>query len=236
MRETVVVNTCRAGVYALLAEALAPPVLAGSLARLTAGEWGQELSEAAAPLACPFPVRASLLQPTVTPEALADEYLQAFALPNGLGIWLVESVYKPWTLDNSAEVPFMSETGWLGGDAASHLRDLLNLLGVKLSPELHATPDHLSVELEIMSLLVEEADQNAQATFLTQHLDWLMLLLARCDEACLGGFYHALLELTGEFIAWDRQLIDPAGTATSFQGYPGQKGDGLRYFPPRNYS
>ncbi|MDI6725347.1 MAG: molecular chaperone TorD family protein [Smithellaceae bacterium] len=222
MKETGAVTAPRAGVYTLLAEALAPPALTGgALIRLTRGEWARELSEAMTPLGCPFPVPASLLRPSATPEALAEEYLQAFSLPHGLGIWLVESVYKPWTLDRSAELPFMSEAGWLGGDAASHLRDMMGELGIELSPEIQATPDHLSVELEIISLLVEEADPDAQATFLAQHLDWLPLLMTRCDEAGLGGFYRALLVLTGEFIAWDRQLIDPAGNATSFQGYPG---------------
>ncbi|MDZ4164326.1 MAG: molecular chaperone TorD family protein [Smithellaceae bacterium] len=220
MTATIVGNEHRARAYALLAEALAPPSQAGDLARLTSGDWAKELSEAMVQLGCPFKAPESLLEPAITPADLAEEYLQAFFLPNGLGIWLVESIYKPWTLDSSAELPFMSETGWLGGDAASHLRDIMSQLGIELSPEIQATPDHLSVELEIMSLLVEEADQDAQATFLVQHLDWLPQLLARCDEAGLGGFYRALLELAGQLVARDRQLLDPAGTAASFRGYP----------------
>lgn len=220
-RKKAVVGVHRAGVYALLAEALAPPLHEGPLARLVADEWAEELSEAMTVLGCPFKIPVSLLKPAITPAELAEEYLQAFSLPHGLGIWLVESVYKPWTLDRSAELPFMSEAGWLGGDAASHLRDMMGEMGIELSPEIQATPDHLSAELEIISLLVEEADPDAQATFLAQHLDWLPLLLARCDEAGLGGFYRALLELTGEFIAWDRRQIDPKETAVGFRGYPG---------------
>jgi len=221
MTETIIGNEYRARVYALLAEALAPRSSEGDLSRLTSGEWARELADALAHLGCSLKVPASLFEPAITPADLAEEYLHAFFLPHGKGIWLVESVYKPWTLDSSAEVPFMTETGWLGGDAASHLRDVMSQLGIELPPEILATPDHLSVELEIVSLLAEGADEKAQATFLSQHLDWLPLLLARCDEAGLGGFYRALLELTGQFVTCDRQLIDPRGTAAGFRGYPG---------------
>lgn len=216
-----VANSHRAGVYALLAEALAPPPQGETPTRLSSGIWSKELEYFLSALDSPVAIPPVLLHPLATAEELAREYLRYFFLPDGLRIWLVESVYKPWTLDESAEVPFKAETGWLGGDAAAHMQDLINRLGVELPLEVRGMPDHIAVEMEVMSLLAEGADPDAQAIFLAQHLDWLPLLLARCDEAGSAGLYRALLELTEQFIAWDRKQIDPAKSASRFQGFSG---------------
>lgn len=219
MTALTVAESYRARVYALLAEALAPPPHEEALTRLSYGSWGKEMAGALTALDNPVVIPDSLRRPAATADQLGREYLNAFFLPDGRKIWLVESVYKPWTRDESAEVSFKGETGWLGGDSAAHMRDLIAQIQIELPLEIQGMPDHLAVLLEFMSLLLEEALQNDQATFLAQHLDWLPLLLARCDEAGLTGPYRALLEMTAQFIAWDREQIDPEKTAISFQGF-----------------
>ncbi len=205
MKETTAVKSSRAGVYALLAEALAPPPHEEALLRLSNGTWLTEMLSLLNVLKKPVGIPAVIRNSALTPGELANEYLRSFFLPDGLRIWLVESVYNPWTMDESAEVAFKSETGWLGGDAAAHMQELVSRLGLELPPEVRGTPDHLAVELELMSFLVEEAGPDAQAIFLAQHLNWLPLLLARSEEAGLKGLYRAVLDMTKQFIAWDRK-------------------------------
>jgi TorA maturation chaperone TorD len=211
----------RAGVYALLAEALAPPLEAKGQAAAPEEQhiWGHQMAACLTAMGNPLTLPALLLHPEMTPAALADDYFHSFFLPQGRKIWLVESIYKPWTLDESAEVPFRGQTGWLGGDAAAHMKDILDNLGVKLPPELAGTPDHLAIELELMSWLAENAGPDVQATYLAQHLDWLPLLVEHARQAGLSGFHLSLLEFVAAFVAWDRHRLDPEGKEPGFTGY-----------------
>lgn len=201
-------RSCRAIIYALLAEALAPPE-EPFLRRLTAGEWGEELRENLSRLGYPGETPTELQKPQQSPLPLKDEYWQRFARPGGEAVRLVESVYRPWTLDESAALPFRKMTGLVGGDAAAHLTWLFGRMGLSIPEEWQATPDHLVLELELMSYLAGGADRASQITFLNQHLNWLPLLLKRCEEAGIAGFYRLLLAFAAQFVAWDLESITP---------------------------
>lgn len=85
----------------------------------------------------------------------------------------VESVYKPWTEDPAARLPIAGSAGYLLGDAALHVRYLLDHYGFAVPAEYQMMPDHLSLLLELAAFLLEQRTPGEARLFLVQHLDWL---------------------------------------------------------------
>ena len=116
----------------------------------------------------------------------------------------VESVYKVWTADPSCDMPFDRDKGLLQGDAAHHLYELYRRAGFELPAEYADSPDHLVLELEFMSLLVETAGAAEQRTFLDQHLDWISALISDAERRSVPGLYCDLLAWLEEFLSLER--------------------------------
>lgn len=107
----------------------------------------------------------------------------------------VESLYVDWTQD-PARGPFAGQKGLYLSDVALYMRDLIASLGRVVPQQLSASPDHLSLELECVSLLLE-ADQIENARqLLIERTAWLtafrMKLVALGDTAL---FYLALVDV-----------------------------------------
>lgn len=133
-------------------------------------------------------------------KALWQEYLDI----NNPGLKLIESVYKPWTIDESCGMPFADDKGYIMGDWAHHMLHLYDLLDFKIPEEYSFCPDHLILELEFMSILVAEADHREQLQFIEQHLDWLNDLVEKAENNKVDEFYLELLIWIKDFVEADR--------------------------------
>ena len=94
--------------------------------------------------------------------------------------------------------------------------------GLERSEEAKDRLDHISVELEFMYFLTYKAAyalehhgaeqveicQEAQRKFLQEHLSrWAPLFVRRLGEKAERGFYQELAVLTGDFLAFEAQLL-----------------------------
>ncbi|MEW6350584.1 MAG: molecular chaperone TorD family protein [Thermodesulfobacteriota bacterium] len=128
-----------------------------------------------------------------TPEAFAAEWnveIERLVGPAG-GLSLEESVYKPWTTDPSH--PLAGKTGFTRGDPAAHMEAVLAACGVCWDSD-DRPPDHLSVLLEFLGLLMETGQARAVGPFCTDHLDWLGTLAAQARLQAAEPVFMAVLE------------------------------------------
>lgn len=136
-------------------------------------------------------------------QALWQDYLNI----NNPKLKLIESVYKPWTIDDSCGMPFADDKGYIMGDWAHHMLHLYELLDFEIPDKFSFCPDHLSLELEFMSILVEEADHREQLQFIEQHLDWLDDLVEEAEDIEIDKFYLELLSWIKNFVEADRNYL-----------------------------
>lgn len=131
---------------------------------------------------------ARSLQPLEPAERMAaSNELLVSGMP--LAAMPVESLYKQWTqLEGNA---FGAQRGMYMGDAARHVRALLAAFRIELPARFASMPDHLAIELELLSLLVESGNEAAAREFARDHLDWLEAydeaLAQRASSAASGA-------------------------------------------------
>lgn len=143
-------------------------------------------------------------------EALCDELLVP-GLP--YAVMPVESLYKPWSAQQGNA--FGAARGLYLGDPARHLFDVYRQLSLEVPEAFASMPDHLTLELELLSLVLDAGNVAAARQLVLDHLDWLGAYdeaLAR-REAAIGengalaaarranlvralGFLRALVALT----------------------------------------
>jgi TorA maturation chaperone TorD len=85
----------------------------------------------------------------------------------------VESLYRPWTLDKDNKAGLYGQTGYYGGDSADQMLELYDRFAIDYKSTDKLEPDHLCLQLEFLSILVEQADHRAVTGFIRQHLSWL---------------------------------------------------------------
>jgi TorA maturation chaperone TorD len=194
----------RAGVYAVLAEAFKEPTQ----------DFMEELPEIAAFLQEAF---IKLDYPAMGFDfrdwpswdndlaALKAAYTQSFIFPPETRVVPVESVYRQWTHDSGAQVPFAREKGYLMSDAALHMQALYQHYRLTIPEEYYGMPDHVCLELEFAALLLEQASPEQQAVFWREHLDWVDELLREALEKELPPFYRGLISVTARFLQYERE-------------------------------
>ena len=128
-------------------------------------------------------------------------YRQSFVFPVHARVLPVESVYRRWTSDASAEVPFAAEKGLLLSDHALHMKDLYETFGITIPEEYESMPDHLCLELEFAALLLEHDAETKYGVFIAEHLNWLDDLVAEAEQKELPDYYLQLIKLTAQFLA-----------------------------------
>lgn len=89
-----------------------------------------------------------------------------FALP-------VESVYKVWTTDPTAQVSIANSKGYLMGDSALHIQHLFQQFQLEVPQEYEKMPDHLTILLELLAVIIRERGIAERTTFIRDHFDWL---------------------------------------------------------------
>lgn len=138
-------------------------------------------------------------------EDLTRRYHECFFYPGEGRIVPVESVYRQWTFDNTAEVPFAKEKGYLMSDAALHMKAIYQEFGLSIPREYDAMPDHLCLELEFAAFLLEQSDPEWYRVFLAEHLDWVDELAEDAAKKDADDFYRDVLTVVKEYVSWERR-------------------------------
>lgn len=106
----------------------------------------------------------------------------------------VESLYVEWTHD-PARGPFAHQSGLYKADTALYMEDLIASLGMQVPEEFSACPDHLALELECVSVLLEAGRAADARQLFLERTGWLtayrLKLVALGDEAL---FYLAIVD------------------------------------------
>ena len=136
-----------------------------------------------------------------THSELMQRYFNSFFYPNENRVVPVESIYRQWTFDETAQVPFAKEKGYLMSDAALHMKALYSQMGLTIPQEYQSTPDHLCLELEFAALLLTEEKLDWYKIFVKDHLTWIGELHDEAVENRIDRFYRDVIGLTKEFVA-----------------------------------
>jgi TorA maturation chaperone TorD len=126
---------------------------------------------------------------------LDGEYRWLFLGPQPPYIVPVESAYKRWTNDPGCQLPIASQKGYLMGDPAIDMLKRYQAEGMVTPDALSSMPDHIALELEYMSFLLVNRDDEAQREFLVNHLDWIGELARDIVNSDHGGFYSTCAEM-----------------------------------------
>ena len=114
---------------------------------------------AGAALALPaWPVRSSFQNELLVPG------MPLAAMP-------VESLYKPWSSQEGNA--FGATRGLYMGDAAQHMSALYRQLSIDVPASFASMPDHLTLELELLSFVLEAGNEDAARQLVRDHFDWL---------------------------------------------------------------
>lgn len=146
--------------------------------------------------------------PGILLKDLGKEYNRLFSELNEEGISLVESFYKPWTLDPHCTLPFASKRGFLMGDSALHLLEIYRHCGLEAADEWKGAPDHLVLELEFLSTLYRCATDLEVNQFMKDHLDWIPLLKEEIERSRPHPFYRSALEVLDLFLGQERKRLE----------------------------
>lgn len=106
----------------------------------------------------------------------------------------VESLYVEWTRD-PLRGPFARQTGLYQAETALYMRDLFASLGLEPPEQLAAYPDHLSLELDTVSLLLDAGRADDARQLFLERSAWLTayrMKLVQLGEEAL--FYLALVD------------------------------------------
>jgi TorA maturation chaperone TorD len=132
-------------------------------------------------------------------DVLQKDYIRLFSDPYEGKISLVESTYKPWTVDKTCPLGFSAEKGLLMGDCALHIQNIFQALSLSVPPDFQGTPDHLVLELELLSHLYRFASGDQIRQFIEDHLDWVPDLRDEVQKAD-PGFYGWAVERLLDFL------------------------------------
>lgn len=124
----------------------------------------------------------------------------------------IESIYKPWTTDESFQVSFKNQKGYLMGDSAQHVQHILKSFGLEIPQEYHMMPDHLIILLELLAFLVGSGFEDEAKQFCQDHFDWLPDLQKAIEKLPADGriFNAALKKLESLVQAFMSHEHNPA--------------------------
>lgn len=111
----------------------------------------------------------------------------------------VESLYR--LPDGSADASPAAAGGLCGaygGESARYMRDLIARMGLSLPPAFSDRPDHLSIELDLLALMLQNGMTNQALCFLRERFSWLpafrmRLLRLDADVAFYVGMVDVVL-------------------------------------------
>lgn len=133
-------------------------------------------------------------------STLQGEYARLFDQWEGEKISLVESTYKPWTMDKECRMVFAASKGLFMGDCALHMREIYQQLSLEVPEAFRSMPDHLVLELELLALLYKSASNAQIERFIGDHLDWIPELKGAIEKSNPHPFYRNAVELLHLFL------------------------------------
>lgn len=119
--------------------------------------------------------------------------VQPFAPP-------IESVYKVWTTDPTAEMGMAKEKGYVFGDSAIHIRHLFDYYQLEIPEEFEYMPDHLTLLLEFLVFILQRNSGNELQQLLTDHFDWLDDFVEELKKIDDSSFYAGVTKIVIEAI------------------------------------
>lgn len=169
--------------------------IAPLFSRLTEAEYGdvsqnaawRDVREAAEALACDNAERERWVSAFSLPTWSVRSTLQNEVLLPGMPLAAlpVESLYKHWSSAPGAS--FGAQRGLYLGDPARHIQAVYASLELEVPERYAATPDHLSLLLDLLVLFLESGNVQAAADLVADHFDWLgdydAALASKADEA-----------------------------------------------------
>lgn len=178
-----------AQVFTVLAELYKPPTL-DIWMELEKNHLLRQLQESASKL-----YNITFLLEDVLPENY-DQFCRLYSKYIGFmdkkAVTPVESLFKPWTEDDTCTLPFAREKGYLLGDSALHIKFILDELKIDIPKEYQGIPDHLSILLELAGYFIEYAPEKFTEEFFEDHLDWLAELETQLRKNCSHPFYERI--------------------------------------------
>jgi putative dimethyl sulfoxide reductase chaperone len=140
-------------------------------------------------------------------DEMRREYERLFLGCREEGVSLVESFYRPWTLDPHCTLPFASDRGLVMGDPALHLLFLYEQCGLEVSREFGGRPDHLILELEFLAHLYQRATDSEIKTFIRDHLGWTFILGEELKKLAPKPFYESAFAVLSFFLKHERERL-----------------------------
>lgn len=138
---------------------------------------------------------------------LKNDYRLSFLYPVVNRVLPIESIYRQWTLDDTAEVPFAKEKGHLMSDFALHMQALYNQYQLSIPKEYSSMPDHLCLELEFYAFLLENENPERQKVFINEHLNWVDELYQDGVKQDIPLFYRQVIGVIAEFLKYEKQSL-----------------------------
>ncbi|MEF8756676.1 MAG: molecular chaperone TorD family protein [Halobacteriales archaeon] len=145
---------------------------------LAAGAFGDELAEIATDL--DFDLGVALDPPAIDDRGLTEDYVALFEAARTPFAPPAESPYKPWYGERDG--------GLMGGPPASDMETRYRAIGAEI-PDGYP-PDHVALQLEYGSYLLEAGEQDAYRAFFESHLDWIPAFRRATDDAAAAAPFH----------------------------------------------
>ena len=156
-----------------------------------------------------YPINCEFYQlwPTLASDrsALKNDYRLSFLYPTVNRVLPVESIYRQWTFDNTSEMPFAKEKGYLMSDFALHVQALYTQYQLIIPEEYTSMPDHLCLELEFCAFLIENESREHQNIFINEHLSWVEELNQDAVKQDIPLFYRQVIQVITEFLKYEMQ-------------------------------
>lgn len=129
-----------------------------------------------------------------------QEYMRCLMPGRSPAALPVESIYKVWTTDPSAQLSIARQKGYLMGDSAIHINHLLEQFGLEVPKEYDHMPDHLTILLELLAFLIVNRSREEVALFAQEHFDWLIDFNLKLTEVKALPFFINLTGLLVELL------------------------------------
>ena len=193
----------RQGIYTLLSEALKEPTTDFVAEQAAMAEFFRE-----AWLALPYEESQEPIDWPVAPEGLkafSQDYCRSFLYPPDVRVVPVESIYRRWTYDETVDVPFAGEKGYLMSDAALHMQALYERYGLEIPEAYQGMPDHLCLQLEFAAALLEHHSEQQLQVFVAEHLGWVDELYQEMADRDIPAYYRGIVRITCQFLSGERR-------------------------------
>lgn len=115
----------------------------------------------------------------------------------------IESLYKVWTDDPTANSAIANKTGYLLGDPAIHMAYLYHQYNLEVPEQYKNMPDHLGLQVEFLTFLMDHCTSKQLELFIDDHFDWLLTFKNKLKLVKGSEFYiwvTSQLEQTIDFI------------------------------------